>query len=111
MTIRGLVFKGMGLSVLLGLAACSAATDDPTLPEPTDDTDQGVHGEQICPEILILCAEGYHVKYGPNCHQVCVPDKPSKSDCTPGCGAGEYCALCKTVNGAGYVCLPDGAVC
>lgn len=102
----------MGLTALLACAvACSAATDDPTEPEPTDDTDQAASREQICPQVLILCVEGYHVKYGPNCKQVCVPDKPTKSDCNPGCGAGEYCAECKTLNGSSFVCLPDGAMC
>jgi hypothetical protein len=34
------------------------------------------------------------------------------SDCrTKGCPSGEHCDVCKTIEGAAYVCLPDGSVC
>jgi hypothetical protein len=33
------------------------------------------------------------------------------SDCrTKGCASGQHCDLCKTIDGAAYVCLPDGSV-
>ncbi|MBI2395518.1 MAG: hypothetical protein HYV09_38485 [Deltaproteobacteria bacterium] len=36
----------------------------------------------------------------------------SSADCTTsGCGAGQCCAVCKTVDGPANVCLPNGAVC
>lgn len=109
MTIRGLVFRGTGLFLGLSLAACSAATDDPGAPEPTDDTEQGVgKPPKPCPESLILCPDGWEAKSGPNCKQTCVPKKDT---CTPGCGAGETCQECKGVDGPVFACIPDGAVC
>lgn len=33
-------------------------------------------------------------------------------DCrTKGCPSGQHCDVCKTLDGASYVCLPDGAAC
>ena len=36
---------------------------------------------------------------------------PRSQSCTPGCGAGESCQECKTVDGSALVCLPDGSIC
>lgn len=110
MSIRGIAFKSFGLSFLCAAAlACSAAAEGPgELEEPTEEVQGAVRPPEACPQILILCAPGYHVKLGPNCRQTCVPDKEL---CKPRCGDGEYCAECKTLSGSAYVCLPDGTMC
>jgi hypothetical protein len=39
------------------------------------------------------------------------PPRASGSTCTPRCAPGYHCSECRTINGSGFVCLPDGAVC
>ena len=102
--MRTVLRSAVVLASIIVLAACTASTEEPES-EPAQSADQGL---TACPAIAILCIQGYHAERRGQCRQVCVKDRPQ---CLPKCGQGSYCAECRTLDGVGYVCLPDGAVC
>ena len=64
-------------------------------------------GKKVCVQIA-LCIQGYAWD-ARSCS--CVPEKPQRPACSPRCKKGESCQQCKGVNGAIFVCIPDGAIC
>ncbi|MBI4699858.1 MAG: hypothetical protein HY744_01605 [Deltaproteobacteria bacterium] len=45
---------------------------------------------RLCPEIAIMCVDGYRVKQLPNCNQICVPDEGFECSIDKDCGS-IYC--------------------
>jgi hypothetical protein len=63
---------------------------------------------------LPVCAPGEVLTTRPNqCCPTCAPPKGKKptTSCSPACGSGYNCQECKTIDGTGFFCLPDGAAC
>ncbi len=71
------------------LAGCEAEVGEPTSEDPSA-LSEGKEDRLIaCPQLAILCIEGYHAKSVGGCKQVCVPDNgaecQSDADCTIYC--------------------------
>jgi hypothetical protein len=62
--------------------------------------------QQVCPMLMIKCAEGYKAKQLPNCNQICVPDQGFECSADEDCPA-IYCITtpCPQLECAGHQCV------
>ncbi len=72
----------------MGVWGCAAQG---TSPIPIGESSEELnHPHHVCPEIAILCSEGYEPKQLANCNQICVPDQGPECITDDDCGA-VYC--------------------
>lgn len=113
-----LMFRCVSRALLASLvtltAACAVGTEDPTAApavEALGVAPASHSADTVCIQMVILCAEGYHAESVGHCRQVCVKNPPARPACAPTCGAGEVCTECRTIDGTGFFCLPEGSTC
>lgn len=99
-------------AVLVGFAATLAACAmgvEPSDSAEFETSSQAVKPPKACPEILVKCPSGRHLKKLPSCNVICVPDQGFECDVDADC-PGIYCFTtpCPQPVCKGHACVLPG---